>query len=112
MDTDPGIRDHAALSGRKTEDRIQIKLADLRKIFDHTRHAQQDILYGFDVGRRMPAVTFQQTITANFANHFVSILVGQWRDAETYVAKDFNVNAAETKCDQRAEQLVFGNTDH
>ena len=56
---DAGIGDDTPPARWKTEDGIQIKFLDLRKIFNQPRNAKQNFLDGFNVSRRVAAIALQ-----------------------------------------------------
>ena len=72
---DPGIRNDTPLARWKTEDGIQIQFLDLRNVFDQPRNPKQNFFDSWNIGRRVAAIALQQTIPADFPNHFARILV-------------------------------------
>ena len=54
----------------------------------------------------MAAVSLQKTETLDLAQELVGVAVGQRRDAESHVAEDFDMDAAEPERDQRPEQRI------
>jgi hypothetical protein len=60
----------------------------------------------------MAAVSFQQGIAADAANHLGPVSVGDRRDAKANVLREFDVNAAQAETDQRSENRVLGNANH
>ena len=60
----------------------------------------------------MPAEPFEQLESPDAVNQIVGIAIGQRRDAESDVAKHFDVNPSQAERHQRAEQRVVGDADH
>ncbi len=80
---DAGVDDAAAVSGRERDDRIQIQFDDLGHFHGESRHAQQQLAQGVEIGRRMAAVAFQQRKPSDAVQQLVRVAIGQRRDAST-----------------------------
>src|SRR5947207_14226454 len=82
---DACINDETTLAGRQGEDRIEIEFANFGTVFDHPGDPEQHGLDRVDVGRWMPAVSFQETIAADLPNHFFSVPIRQLCYAKTHI---------------------------
>ena len=100
-DLDAGVDDAAAVAGGERHHRIEIELGDLRNGFGQSGHAQHDLAERLHVGGGAAAIALQQRKPASFAQELVGIVVGEWGDAESHVAENFHVRAAEPESHQR-----------
>jgi len=93
----PGVHNTAALSRRQRKDGIEIYLRDRIDLFDETRHAEEHLLYGLDIGGRMAAIAFKKTVALNFSDHFSRIAIRERGDAKAHVAQDLYMDAAQAE---------------
>ena len=71
--------------------------SDLRHFLGQARDAQEQFAQRVDVGRRMAAISLQQSEAPDSVQQLVGVAIGQRRDPEMDVLENLDVNPAQAE---------------
>ena len=108
-DSHPCIHDDATAG--PSEDRVQVELQHLWKIFRKLRDTKQEILDGFPVSRSRPRKAGEQFAGFPGVGEFLCVVIGQGRESEASVADQLGERAARSESNERAEHRVLNGAD-